>query len=533
MHIAILFYADTLALTSEARNIQGRAIANNSWLNAALQILQPEHKVTIICGSPMEREYIEEWLQETNVTIITMHELCFGAENNQDELNFDVLHVQGPDMYRGLYIRNQILKKAIPVSGLTHSLGHAPFQEWLVLNVLHGIQDFDCLICTTETAAKVILAQVNHASTTIDKKQLKLPTSVIPLGFSAQEMLANRRVVDTQNRSDANKPTIELLWFGRLSYSTKTDLLPLLIAVREVQQETTKKIHLTIAGAESNEQYEQILESALVEFEMTNSVTIKVSPSESEKQKLFADADIFIGLSDNIQETFGLTIVESMSAGLPIIASDWDGYRCLIKHGENGLLIPTLAAPDLPSIHKASALQSDGVRHLYFSQSTATDIEALTAAIVRLVEDDRLRVAMGNKSFEEARNYQWEKILPQYVKLWETMSEKTRDTKWQPPAASPLNYSESFASYPTRILSADNKLNITWRGRHVLTGEFPMRMYTSMEGILDTQLMGKILSAINIQRSVLQVCTDCDGYNPDITIYHIMWLYKYGLLSIK
>ena len=44
-------------------------------------------------------------------------------------------------------------------------------------------------------------------------------------------------------------------------------------------------------------------------------------------QTAYAAADIFVSLSDNIQETFGLTPVEAMAAGLPVVASDWDGYR--------------------------------------------------------------------------------------------------------------------------------------------------------------------------------------------------------------
>src|SRR6516164_5936950 len=52
-------------------------------------------------------------------------------------------------------------------------------------------------------------------------------------------------------------------------------------------------------------------------------------------------ADIFASLSDSIQETFGLVIVEAMASGLPVVASDWDGYRDLVADGETGFLVPT------------------------------------------------------------------------------------------------------------------------------------------------------------------------------------------------
>lgn len=36
-------------------------------------------------------------------------------------------------------------------------------------------------------------------------------------------------------------------------------------------------------------------------------------------------AGVFIALSDKIQETLGLTPLEAMAEGLPVIVSDWDG----------------------------------------------------------------------------------------------------------------------------------------------------------------------------------------------------------------
>ena len=52
-------------------------------------------------------------------------------------------------------------------------------------------------------------------------------------------------------------------------------------------------------------------------------------------------ADIFVSLSDDIQETFGLTPVEAMAASLPCVVSDWNGYKDTVADGETGFRIPT------------------------------------------------------------------------------------------------------------------------------------------------------------------------------------------------
>ena len=41
---------------------------------------------------------------------------------------------------------------------------------------------------------------------------------------------------------------------------------------------------------------------------------------------------------DNAQETFGLAVAEAMAAGLPLVASDWSGYRDLVRDGIDGYL---------------------------------------------------------------------------------------------------------------------------------------------------------------------------------------------------
>ena len=76
----------------------------------------------------------------------------------------------------------------------------------------------------------------------------------------------------------------------------------------------------------------------------------------------------FISLSDNIQETFGLTIIEGMAAGKPVIATDWDGYRQTVRHGDTGFLIPTY----MPQLTEAGGENTHGAMRRRRSLTTPT-----------------------------------------------------------------------------------------------------------------------------------------------------------------
>ena len=90
----------------------------------------------------------------------------------------------------------------------------------------------------------------------------------------------------------------------------------------------------------------------------------------------------------SLAEGFGLVLIEAMAAGVPVVATNVPGIRDVIRHGQNGLLVPP------------------------------ADPIALVDAIRLVVEDATLRAKLIHNGLDEVRSrYTWEAVLPQYQQL--------------------------------------------------------------------------------------------------------------------
>jgi len=99
-----------------------------------------------------------------------------------------------------------------------------------------------------------------------------------------------------------------------------------------------------------------------------------------------ADADLLVLPSE--AEGFGLVLIEAMAAGVPVVATDAPGIRDVVRHEQNGLLVPV------------------------------GDPEALAGAIVRLAEDADLRRRLTEQGLRDvAERYTWEPVMRQYRRV--------------------------------------------------------------------------------------------------------------------
>lgn len=114
----------------------------------------------------------------------------------------------------------------------------------------------------------------------------------------------------------------------------------------------------------------------------------------SDLPTIYPAADAFV--LPTLYETFALVCLEAMASGLPVLASPVGGIEDYLRDGKNGFHIDR-------------------------------DPSAIAATLERLLSDPALYARIREEGLATARNYAWEKIGQQYLRLFDELNaEPTR-----------------------------------------------------------------------------------------------------------
>lgn len=101
--------------------------------------------------------------------------------------------------------------------------------------------------------------------------------------------------------------------------------------------------------------------------------------SKAQLAALYQQTTLFCAPSTG-GESFGIVLLEAMAAGAAVVAADNPGYRDVLDHRVQGLLVP------------------------------ARNAQALAVAILQLIEDQALRAAMAEAGTIKAQLYAWDRV---------------------------------------------------------------------------------------------------------------------------
>ena len=163
-----------------------------------------------------------------------------------------------------------------------------------------------------------------------------------------------------------------ILFVGRME--PRKGLIHLLRAFRKLQRDGVRaRLLLVGTGPGEREARRYVLTRQLDDVEFLGRV------SEAQKAQLFKTADIYVSPATG-RESFGIVLLEAMSAGAPIICSDIHGYRGVVRRERDGILVEPGNA------------------------------DALAASIRRLIDDPELRAKLSRAGEERAQLFTWERV---------------------------------------------------------------------------------------------------------------------------
>ena len=173
-----------------------------------------------------------------------------------------------------------------------------------------------------------------HCTSNIEKLSVKKAFKrskivVIPNGITTKInkslLCKKRRFLKKYREYDFNNQPINLLYIGRIDRKKQIEI------IIEVLSKLKDNFSLNIAGSGDNE-YLQFLHEKIERYSLSKQVFFLGFVDGAEKEELITESDIL--LFPSINENFGNVVLESLSLGTPVIASNgtpWDNlnkYNC-------------------------------------------------------------------------------------------------------------------------------------------------------------------------------------------------------------
>ncbi|MEF3192102.1 MAG: glycosyltransferase family 4 protein [Campylobacterales bacterium] len=422
--------------------------------------------------------------------------------------------------------------RAWSLCGITHTTASAAVMDTVANFLVAPLQPWDAIICTShavrDNLLKILQAQADYLSRRLGIRRLVLPQlPVIPLGVHMGDFqFSPQQRKKARDHIKADDKTHVVLFMGRLSFHAKAHPLAMYQALEQASRKLPRdeEVLLVECGWFANEGIERSFHEAAAVAAPSIKI-VRLDGRHAEQREIaWASADIFCSLSDNIQETFGLTPVEAMAAGLPSVVSDWDGYKESVRDGIDGFRIPTLMpggglGGDLAMRH-ALEIDSYDMYCGYTSSMVAVDIDKAAEAFSRLFGSAELRKRMGQAAKERVKEvFDWSVIIPRYETLWEELGRMRQERSAESTgAAQPwparLDPFFAFSGYPSITLQMQTQVGL--REANVQVAREKLETYLNLG-------MVNYLLAILPSKSELERMLEIAASGPVPAIHLVAW----------
>lgn len=473
----------------------------------------------------------------------------------QDLAHFGTLYHPAPGIERLAWRRLGIGERRYSLCGVTHTTASHAVMSAIAGLLVAPVRSWDAVICTSrvvrDSVRGILERQADYLGARLGAQRFEMPQlPLIPLGVHCADLQfdAERRAA-ARRRLEIGEGDVAFLFLGRLSFHAKAHPQQMFSALERAHQQHRQEgrgVHLVLCGWFANEAIGQAFRDAAAALCPSIRLTVLDGRVADNQAAAWAAADVFTSVSDNLQETFGLTPLEAMAAGLPCVVSDWNGYRDTVRDGVDGYRIPTVM-PGAGAGLDLAQRYDDGVDSYdqycgHTSQAVAVDGALLAQAYGRLIDDAGLRRELGENARRRAReDFDWGVVFGRYRALWSELDERRRADAALTPALPQVVPDRQdpfalFAAYPSAQitpaslveLAPDASLALLRQYRELAINRFAQAALPTLEEF------GLIFGSIESQPMQVDELLDTLGPCDRPTLLRgLAWLCKMDLLRIR
>jgi starch synthase len=549
---AILFEPDGY-LTSGPKPM-GRQVAGHGFLRAVIANRQgptmwayTPNQASARSFDELVREYDPEaetrWLRPDRPDLLSQ---------------IGTLYLPDPRLEAAARLRLRASPAAYSLCGIIHGTVTHAATDAITGLLTAPVMPWDALICTSSAVAdsvkELIDAEIAYLKWRFGASfPTTLPTfPVIPLGVhSADYVITPQERAAARLELDLAEDEVVALFVGRLSAHAKAHPYAMCAGLQAAVRRSGKKIVLIQCGWFPNE----FVEHGFRDLALSTCPDVRVVFADGRKpaelRRSWSAADLFISLSDNIQESFGLTPIEAMAAGLPAIVSDWNGYKDTLRDGVDGFRIPTWMPQSALGDIFAQRYEAGTGSYDYYcglsSHTVSVDMRVLIDRLSDLVTNRDLREQMGQAGRQRVLElFDWQVVYGRYQELWTDLGRLRLEARQdvlqftqitQAPKASPtcMNPFRSFAHYPTALIQVSTRVSLepgTSKTAYVKLARQPLFSYADLV-LPPAVVVESLIASLGEGELAIQELAELMKIDVDPTLIAVSVLAKMGLVRLR
>jgi len=256
---------------------------------------------------------------------------------------------------------------------------HGIPQPWLEPSLLYKIAytTEHCLLPFGASRASAVVAVSNYVKEML-KKRYGIDSEVIYHGIDADKFRPKNKT-ESKRKLGYKEIDFIILFVGKM-HPVK-DPLTLVRSIYRIVK-TNANVYLVMIGV--GELYQEV-QNEILRLNLLNHVKVLGQVNNVKLRVWYSAADLFVLTS--VTEAFGMTLLEAMASGLPIIASN------------------SGACPEVV-----------GSAGISFNQGDYLD---LAKKIIELLNNEKMLRRLSNKALKRAKIFSWEDAINKYWKVYE------------------------------------------------------------------------------------------------------------------